>query len=73
MSDPNLPEGVKQRDIDRIGEPNPLTFEDEIYGVDGNQITCVRSDFIDLQSSPCGFGDNESEALADLIRQERGL
>lgn len=73
MSDPNLPEGVTQKDIDGIGEPNALTFEDEIYGEDGNQVTCVRHDFIDLHNSPCGFGDNCSEALADLIRQEGGL
>lgn len=73
MSDPNLPEGIKQSDIDRRGEPNALTFEDEIYGEDGDQVTCVRSDFIDLQNSPCGFGNTEREALADLIRQEGGV
>lgn len=73
MSDQNLPEGVKQSDIDGIGEPNALTFEDEIYGVDGNQITCVRNDFMDLQNSPCGFGNTEGEALADLIRQEKAV
>lgn len=72
MSDPNLPEGVTQGDIDRIGKPNPLTVEDEIYGEDGDQITCVRNDFIDLHDSPCGFGNTANEALADLIRQEGG-
>ena len=29
MSDPNLPEGVTQRDIDRSCEPNLLTTEEE--------------------------------------------
>ena len=28
MSDPNLPEGITQRDIDRIGEPSPLTTDE---------------------------------------------
>lgn len=27
MSNPNYPEGVTERDIDRIGEPLPLTEE----------------------------------------------
>jgi len=72
MSDPNLPEGVTHRDIDRIGEPLPLTEEPEdvIYGRDGDKISCVRGDFFDLQSWPCGFGNTEEEALEDLIRQE---
>ena len=30
MSNPNYPEGVTDEDIDRIGEVNPLTCEDEI-------------------------------------------
>lgn len=28
MSDPNYPEGVTEKDIDRIGEPFPLTEEE---------------------------------------------
>ena len=27
MTNPNYPEGVKESDIDSIGEPNPLTYE----------------------------------------------
>lgn len=70
MSNPNYPEGVKKRDIDRIGEPMPLTEEDTVYGIDGDQHTCVRLDFINLHNSPCGFGNTDREALQDLIRQE---
>lgn len=73
MSDPNLPEGVTQKDIDSQWEVNPLVVDDFIYGEDGNQITCFRPDFIDLQESHCGFGDTLEEAKADLIRQEGGV
>ena len=41
-----------------------------IYGQDGNQITCYRNNFINLQESLCGFGDTEEQALEDLLRQE---
>ena len=44
--------------------------EDVFYSVDGNQHTCCRGDFLDLQNSSCGFGDTPEEALADLLRQE---
>lgn len=30
MSDPNYPDGVTERDIDRIGEPFPLTEEEKV-------------------------------------------
>lgn len=42
-----------------------------IYGVDGNQYTAYREDFINLQESHCGFGDTNEEALKDLLRQEK--
>ena len=41
-----------------------------IYDVDGDQYTCHRVDFINLQESPCGFGNNHQEALENLLRQE---
>ena len=47
-----------------------MTIDNVVYGVDCDQHTCVRPDFIDLHDSPCGFGDTDEEALADLIRQE---
>jgi hypothetical protein len=43
-----------------------------IYDVDGDQYICYRSDFINLQESCCGFGNNHQEALEDLLRQESG-
>ena len=44
-----------------------------IYGVDGDQYTCNRPDFINLQESCCGYGNNHEESKDDLIRQENGL
>jgi hypothetical protein len=49
------------------GPLKPTLF---IYGVDGDKITCKRPDFINLQESPCGFGDTHQEALEDLLAQE---
>ena len=72
MSDPNLPEGVTREDIDRIGDPFPLTEEPEkaYYEWIGNRVTCVRGDFVDSKTSPFGFGYTKKEALADLITKE---
>ena len=39
-----------------------------VLGVDGNQKTATRGDFINLQESPCGFGDTYLEAMADLAK-----
>jgi hypothetical protein len=44
-----------------------------IYGQDGNQMTCHRNTFINLQESPCGFGNTEEEGYQDLLRQEGEL
>ena len=46
-------------------------MENVNYGVDGNQVTAFRDDFFNLQESHCGFGDNEQEALQDLLSQEK--
>ena len=40
-----------------------------VLGTDGNQKTATRRDFKDLQESPCGFGDTNLEAMADLCKQ----
>jgi len=40
-----------------------------LFGVDGNQQTAHFDDFINLQESPCGFGDTQLDALEDLISQ----
>ena len=44
--------------------------EQLIFGIDGNQATCHRGDFVNLQESLCGFGNTNEEALADLREQE---
>lgn len=38
-------------------------------GEDGDKKTATRSDFENLQDSPCGFGDTYLVAMADLCRQ----
>ena len=38
-------------------------------GVDGNQKTAHKKDFINLQESPCGFGNTNLQAMSDLCRQ----
>jgi len=39
------------------------------YYLDGNKICAVKeADFIDLQVSPAGFGNTESEALVELVK-----
>lgn len=40
-----------------------------VLGIDGNKKTATRRDFINLQESPCGFGDTYLEAMSDLCRQ----
>lgn len=47
-----------------------LDNEDVYIGREGNSFTAFRGDFFDLQTSPCGFGDTEIEAIADLHEQE---
>jgi len=46
---------------------------DVVLGEDGNQCTCRRKDFINLQESCCGFGDTYQEAFFDLKNQERKI
>lgn len=38
-------------------------------GEDGNMKYARRADFINLQESPCGFGETYLEAFADLCKQ----
>lgn len=44
----------------------------EVVGVeivkDGNSWCAHKKDFVDLQESPAGFGDNKLEAMADLAK-----
>ena len=37
--------------------------------MDGNQWCAVEDDFINLQESCAGFGNTETEALVDFIKQ----
>ena len=57
---------------DEIGSVNPM-LENIVYGVDGDLYTAYRNDFVNLQESCCGYGNNHQEAVDDLIRQENGL
>ena len=53
-----------------MSEENARIDTEFVYGIDGDQITCYRMDFVNLQESPCGFGDTKEEAFKDLLRQE---
>ena len=37
--------------------------------MDGNQYCATRSDFVDLQNSPAGFGDTALEAISELVKE----
>jgi hypothetical protein len=41
------------------------------YFLDGNQVSCVRPSFINLQESHAGFGSDNGEALKSLLDQEK--
>lgn len=38
-------------------------------GMDGNAHYARKKDFVNLQESPCGFGDSYLEAMSDLANQ----
>lgn len=40
-----------------------------IIGTDGNSFTATKKDFINLQDSPCGFGNTKLEAMSDLCNK----
>lgn len=40
-----------------------------VLGQDGDKKTAYAGDFINLQESPCGFGNTYLEAMADLCKQ----
>lgn len=45
-------------------------FEYEVVlGLDGDKKTCRGISFIDLQNSPCGFGDTFDKAVIDYLKQ----
>ena len=52
--------------IVHLRDGHPMEF---ILGQDGNQKTAVKRNFIDLQKSPCGFGNTDKEAIYDLCSQ----
>lgn len=54
-----------------MSEENARIDKEVLYGIDGNQYTCHRLDFINLHESPCGFGDTQEQAYQDLLKQEK--
>lgn len=40
-----------------------------VFGLDGNQYTAHFDEFLNLQESPCGFGDTPEEAVKHLYEQ----
>lgn len=54
-----------------IPDVDKLILEKEfLYDMDGNQYTCQRPDFVNLQESLCGFGNTPELAKADLLKHE---
>ena len=47
-----------------------FAVEEVVYGMDGNQHTAHRVNFVNLQESNCGFGDTQKLAYEDLLSQE---
>ena len=74
-----ITEAIRQGKVTLDGKPvrivekeTPFIPDDGfIYGMDGNQHTCQRPDFVNLAESLCGFGDTQEKAKADLLRQEQ--
>ena len=69
--------GASKQRIDELAEKWHCNDEDadmfaKVTGVelklDGNAWCAHRKDFIDLQSSPAGFGENKLDAMSDLAK-----
>lgn len=40
-----------------------------VLEMDGNSFVAKRTDFVNLQESPCGFGESFLDAMSDLCKQ----
>ena len=70
--------GANKKRINALAELWKCTDEDALnyakylgisLGMDGTAKTALRTDFVDLMESCCGFGDTYLEAMADLCKQ----
>lgn len=55
--------GCNDADADKFAEVVGITIER-----DGNSWCAHKNDFIDLQSSPAGYGESKLESMADLAK-----
>ena len=53
---------IKKRDEEAILD----SYKKVVYEMDGNQWCAHYEDFINLQESPCGFGDTQEKARQEL-------
>ena len=60
-----LAEKWKCNDVDA---PNYANYYGIILGSDGNSKTATLQNFINIQESPCGFGDTYLEAMSSLCK-----
>ena len=60
---------AKDWGIDDSDAPNYAEAIGIKLGVDGNQVYATKQDFIDLQTSPAGFGNNYLEAISELCKE----
>ncbi|MBE3141432.1 MAG: hypothetical protein IMZ53_12730 [Thermoplasmata archaeon] len=64
-----IDELAKKWKCDNVDAIRYADFSNVTLGIDGNQCTATRTDFVNLAESPCGFGNTNLEALADLCKQ----
>lgn len=69
---------TKKEEVDRLAklwgcdDKDALIYAEYIgcvLGEDGNRKSAKDTDFVNLQESPCGFGETYLEAMADLCKQ----
>ena len=56
-------------DYNKAKEKAVNEYSSIIFGVDGDQKTAYFDDFINLQESPCGFGNTQKDAVEHLLEQ----
>ena len=68
ISKERVMELAEKWDVNDLEAPKYAEFINIQLGIDGSSKFATLSDFIDLQSSPAGFGDTYLEAIAALIK-----
>lgn len=72
MSNPNYPEGVTERDIDRIGEVNPLVYEDvvPIKDIENGMVYTILAPMIQARISGAYKAGFDNKGKITLIYED---